>query len=151
MANRQIHCTCGFIYCVSQEITKSITDQYVVTKCPNCCTWANECLHCSACFMNSRYKNDLRSIKYHVKREHPKTLPYQGGRVMMLTLILMMMMMITMNPMMVLMISRSKLLNPMITLITVLTKWKRLLILILLTYSAIKNPMHISGKNTSAT
>lgn len=76
MANRQIHCSCGFIYCVSQEITKSITDHYVVTKCPNCCTWANECLHCSACFMNSRYKNDLRSIKYHVEREHPKTLPY---------------------------------------------------------------------------
>jgi len=26
--------------------------------------------------MNSRYKNDLRSIKYHIEREHPKTLPY---------------------------------------------------------------------------
>ena len=76
MANRQINCKCGLIYCVSHKTTKSITDHHVVTKCPNCLTWVNECLHCSACFMNSRYKNDLRSIKNHVEREHPMEPPY---------------------------------------------------------------------------
>jgi len=76
MANRQINCSCGFTYSVSNETTKSITDHHVVTKCPNCFTFVNECLHCSAQFMNSRYKNDLRTIKKHLERDHPMQPPY---------------------------------------------------------------------------
>ena len=65
-----IRCKCGECYSVLDSIV-NLTDHFVITQCPSCSARTNKCLHCPSAFHNNFRKNDLRSIRNHVKTKHP--------------------------------------------------------------------------------